>query len=99
MIEFAAIDPTVISAVSGALLGGGLLGGYAVYRKAGPEADQIVAKTLIEVNEYLRKELELRDKEIDKLRKRLAQLRKDFNTLEEEFHKLSRGTPRDPSSP
>jgi hypothetical protein len=82
------VDPSLMTAIAGGLLGGGFIGGIAVWRKSGPEADQIVAKTLIEVNEFLRKELALRDEEIEKLRKRLKDLRKDFNALEDEFHKV-----------
>lgn len=86
----AALDPSILTAGIAAVLGGGFAGGVAVWRKAGPEADQIVAKTLIEVNEHLRKELALRDEEIDRLRKRLRELRRDFDALEDEFHKLAR---------
>jgi len=93
-----AIDPTFITAVAGAILSGGLIGALAIYRKAGPEAEQIVAQTLIEVNEHLRKELALRDEEIERLRKRLNELRRDFDALEAEFHKLSRGKP-EPTGP
>ncbi|HEY3435083.1 MAG TPA: hypothetical protein VGK41_05475 [Solirubrobacterales bacterium] len=88
MIVLAAVDPA-FTAIVGAVLGGGIIQAIVRYRKAGPEIDQVVSKTLIEVNEHLRKELELRDNEIDRLRKRLADLRRDFNALEDEFRELS----------
>lgn len=91
MIPLAAVDPA-FTAIIGALLGGGIIQAIVRYRKAGPEIDQVVSKTLIEVNEYLRKELELRDAEIDKLRRRLADLRRDFNALEKDFREMSNRT-------
>jgi uncharacterized protein YlxW (UPF0749 family) len=95
----AAIDPTIITAMAAAILGGGFLTGIAIWRKSGPEAEQIVAATLIQVNEHLRKELELRDEEIERLRKRLTQLRADFNTLEDEFRALAQRTRSMPPPP
>lgn len=95
-ILIAAIDPTLVTALAGAVLSGGLVGALAIWRKAGPEAEQIVAATLIQVNEHLRKELALRDEEIEGLRKRMSELRRDFDLLEVEFHKLSTGPVRSP---
>lgn len=89
----AAIDPALVSTVVAGLLSGGLIVAVAIWRKSGPEAEQIVAATLIEVNEHLRKELALRDEEIERLRKRLNELRRDFDALEAEFHQLSRNRP------
>lgn len=98
MIPFAAIDPAIVTAIAGGVLSGGLIGALAIWRKSGPEAEQIVAATLIEVNEHLRKELALRDEEIERLRKRLNELRRDFDALEAEFHKLSRGRTPQPGA-
>jgi phage shock protein A len=89
VIPVAVLDPGVISAIAAALLGGGGIGAVAVWRKAGTEAESIAAKTLIEVNQFLRQELETRDKEIKKLRERLAALRRDFDALEAEFQELT----------
>jgi hypothetical protein len=58
---YAEIDPSIFAGVVTALLGGGALGAYAAWRKAGPEAESIAAKTLIAVNSELRAELARRD--------------------------------------
>lgn len=97
MIPIAEISGPVIAAIAAGMLSGGLVSAVANWRKSGPEADQIVSRTLIEVNEHLRQELELRDREIDRLRRRLSTLRKDFDALAEELQKLSeRETPSAP---
>lgn len=88
MISLAVVDAGIVAAAIAGMLGGGLVGAAAAWRKAGPEADQIVSETLIGVNKHLRQELELRDREIDKLRECLCTLRKDFSALETELHKL-----------
>lgn len=85
----AAIDPGLVGILVTAVIGSGGLGAYGAYRKAKPEAEAITASTLIEVNEFLRKELKQRDDEIESLRSRLSKLRADFDALEAEFHKVA----------
>lgn len=91
---FAAVDPGLVTTLAGALLAGGGGGALYAYRKAKPEAEAITSATLIEVNEFLRKELRSRDEEIEALRKRLADLRRDFDALEAEFQKITSGSHR-----
>lgn len=69
-----AIDPSVLAVAVSTILGGGIIFAIAAYRKAGPEADAIAAKTLILVNEELRKELGRRDQEIARLTRRVSDL-------------------------
>ncbi len=98
-VLLAALDPTIVTAIAGAILSGGLLGAAAMFRKSGPEADQIVAKTLIEVNEYLRKELderdkkwaaevERRDKEIDRLQGEIGRLRDRLKEVQDDLQRV-----------
>ena len=89
LAALAVLDPGIIAAAVAGMLGGGLVGAAAAWRKAGPEADQIVSETLIEVNEHLRQELTLRDTEIDKLRGCLCKLRTDLDALEVKLRELS----------
>jgi predicted RNase H-like nuclease (RuvC/YqgF family) len=87
VIPFAELDP-IASAAIAALLGGGLIGSVVAARKAGPEAESIAARTLIEVNEELRKELDRRDKLIDALERRLTHMREEIEGLEREVAEL-----------
>jgi peptidoglycan hydrolase CwlO-like protein len=84
-VIYGAIDPVVVTAIVAALLGGGWLGGLAIFRKAGPEAKQVVADTLIQVNQHLREELERRDKDwqtqIDRRDKEINHLRDEVKRL------------------
>lgn len=98
-----ALDPTLVTMIVGVILGGGGLTAYAVARKAGPEADQIVAATLIEVNKHLREELALRDKEIEhlrdevtRLRERLREVQDDLSRVETELTRVSQRTATQP---
>lgn len=86
----ASLDPTVLGALVTALLGGSLVAAIAAYRKAGPEAEAIAARTLIQVNDELRKELSRRaaehavelaqrDDAIATLRERVAVLEARLN--------------------
>jgi peptidoglycan hydrolase CwlO-like protein len=81
----AAIDPGLVTAVAAALLGGGLLAGIGILRKSGPEAEKIVADTLIQVNQHLREELERRDKEweeqVERRDREIERLRQEVNRL------------------
>lgn len=92
MIPVATIDPGLVTAIVVALLGGGLLGGIAILRKSGPEAEQIVAETLIKVNEHLRTELERRDKEwqdqVDRRDREITRLRDEVNRLRERLSEV-----------
>jgi flagellar motility protein MotE (MotC chaperone) len=78
-------DASTLGVMVAALLGGGLLAGFAAYKRAGPESEAIAARTLIQVNEELRKELsrralehaqelKFRDEQIAALRERVAVL-------------------------
>jgi predicted nuclease with TOPRIM domain len=90
------IDATGAAAIAAALLGAGGIGGVLSFRKAGKEAENIAAKTLIEVNEELRRELARRDEEIERLRSKLTKLRRDFDALEAEFRQLAGQRPPHP---
>jgi uncharacterized coiled-coil protein SlyX len=57
MFPLAELDPTAVGAFITALLGGGVWAGYRVLRTAGPEANAIGNKSLIEVNTELRTEI------------------------------------------
>ena len=67
------MTPQVI-ALLGLLLGGGFLGAIVTFRKAGAESASIATKTLIAVNEELRRDLTRRDTELAILRERVAVL-------------------------
>jgi hypothetical protein len=86
-VIFAEIDPIASVAVA-TLLGGGLLGSVVAWRKAGPEGESIAARTLIQVNEELRTELDRRDKLIDALELRLTHMREEIEGLEREVAEL-----------
>lgn len=79
----AEIDSGTAVIVSG-ILGGGALAAIAAVRKAGPESESIAARTLIEVNNELRKELDRRDKIINSLEERLSFMRETIEGLEQE---------------
>ena len=81
---FGAIDGELIAPLATLILGGGLVKGIIDYRKAGPESESIAARTLIEVNEELRRELERRDKIISSLEERLSFMRETIEGLEQE---------------
>lgn len=101
----AAIDPGLFVAFVAAVLGAGGIGSIVAFRKAGKEADEIAARTLIAVNDELRKELRRRDDELSALRGRVseaesqleakerevAELRRRLGDLEDEVHR-ARGT-------
>lgn len=71
LLPLAGIDPGLFAAFVAAVLGAGGLGSILAFRKADKEADEIAARTLIAVNEELRRELERRDEEIATLRGRV----------------------------
>lgn len=83
-----AIDPATFAALAATILGAGGIGAFATYRKAGKEAENIAAQTLISVNEELRRELARRDEELDELRDDQAELRKAINSRDQEIFKL-----------
>lgn len=89
MIPGAEIDP-FSSAVVATLLGGGFITAVVAWRKAGPEGESIAARTLIEVNQELRNELDRRDKLIDALERRLTHMREEIEGLEKEVAALRR---------
>jgi hypothetical protein len=66
------MDP--VTAVVIALLGGGGVGAWVAFKKAGPEIELTSVTTLNAVIATLRVELERRDEEIAALRERLAVL-------------------------
>jgi chromosome segregation ATPase len=72
------IDTPGVAALAAAILGTGGISALLTLRKAGREAENIAAKTLIEVNEELRRELARRDEEIESLRKKLAEVRAEL---------------------
>lgn len=88
MVPVAAIDPGLFAAFITAILGAGGLGSFVAFRKAGKEADEIAARTLIAVNDELRKELKRRDEDIAAMRRlhaeEIAALRKRIVDLETE---------------
>lgn len=97
---YGAIDATAVAAVVAALLGGGFIAAIAAWRKAGPEAEAIAAKTLIQVNDELRKELSRRaeestlqlrqrDEQISALRERVAVLEQHEAAYADEIAKLT----------
>jgi phage shock protein A len=83
----AALDPA-LTAVAGAILTGGPIYAWISYRKAGPETESIAARTLIEVNEDLRKELDRKNKAIGSLEKRLEHMRAEMDALQQELVQL-----------
>lgn len=97
------MDLSAFSLLIAALLGGSGIGAVAVLRKAKAESENIAAKTLIEVNAELRKELARRDAEIKRqydeivrlrgeisnLQTKLSAVQKDLGTLERQFLRLS----------
>lgn len=92
MIPFAELDAGLVGVVT-TILGGGLVYAYVAFKKAGPETEGIAARTLIEVNDDLRKELDRRDRTIDLLEKRLSHMREEIEILEQEVAAL-RASPR-----
>lgn len=87
MLPIAEIDPLASAAVT-AILGGGGFTAWRVARTAGRESESIAARTLIEVNEELRKELDRKDRIIDQLEKRMAHMRKEMESLEQDIAAL-----------
>lgn len=74
MLVLATIDPSTFALLVAAILGTGGISGLVAYRKTGSESESIAARTLIAVNDELRKELARRDSEIVQLRERVAVL-------------------------
>jgi hypothetical protein len=94
----AAIDPTPL--IAAATLSVGAVGSVLTYRKVKAEAESIAARTLIEVNEDLRKELtrreiafkaELarRDAEITRLNAEVERLRESLSVLQRDFEAVA----------
>lgn len=97
------MDVDGITALAAALLGASGVGAVAALRKAGKEAENIATKTLIEVNDELRRELARRDQEIKRqyeeivrlrgeitsLQAKLSSVQHDLGTLERQFLRLS----------
>jgi hypothetical protein len=61
------MSPEIV-ALLGFILGGGVAGSYAAFRKVGPETTAIATESLIRVNEELRKEIGRLSIEVEKLR-------------------------------
>ena len=87
MLPIAEVDPLVSAAVTAILSGGGFTA-WRVARTASRESESIAARTLIEVNEELRKELDRKDRIIDQLEKRMAHMRKEMESLEHDIAAL-----------
>jgi phage shock protein A len=87
MIPVASLDPAW-TALAGAILTGGPVYAAVSYKKAGPENESLAARTLIEVNEELRKELDRRDRIIDSLEKRMGHMRREIESLEHDIAAL-----------
>jgi phage shock protein A len=84
---FGELDPA-LTGLAGVVLSGGALGALVAFRKAGPENESLIARTLIEVNEELRKELDRKDKIICSLEKRMEHMRKEMESLEHDIAAL-----------
>lgn len=84
----AAVEPSVLSAIVVAILGGGGVGAFLAYRKTGAEAESIAARTLIEVNEELRTELARSREELGRARSEVEHARNEIAQLRAECQAL-----------
>lgn len=78
------VDP--LTAIVGAILGGGLLTGIAAFRKAGPERENMTVDTLRGVIQELREEITRLSAEVEVLRKENKSLRRALSDLRKQMN-------------